>query len=121
MEITTALIGLLCTIISSAVTFFFTRRKYNAEVNSQQIDNINSSFDVYKKMTEETFELQNEKIQQLQVENSELRKQVHNLQVQMSQWINAVCYDTSCKLRQSGFPLNASLLIKHDSDNKEEQ
>ena len=44
-EIITALVGLLCSIISSSVTFVFTKRKYTAEVESQQIKNISEAFD----------------------------------------------------------------------------
>jgi capsular polysaccharide biosynthesis protein len=33
-EIIMALVGVLCTAISSAVTFFLTRRKYNTDVDS---------------------------------------------------------------------------------------
>lgn len=111
--IITALVGLFCTLISGVVTFLLTKRKYNAEVNSQQIENMNKSFDGYKKMTEETLAMQNkkmamqdEKIKQLQEENTELRKQLHSLQMQMASWINALCFDTTCQLRKAGLSSN---------------
>lgn len=109
--IITALVGLFCTLASSATTFFLTKRKYNVEVDSQQIENMNKSFDGYKKMTEETLAMQNkkmamqdEKIKQLQEENNDLRKQLHSLQMQMASWIDAICFDKTCQLRKAGFP-----------------
>lgn len=97
-EIITALVGLFCTTISSVVTFFLTKRKYNTEVDSQQIENMSKSFDTYKKMMEETLEAQkrmmestinaqNEKINGLEKENTFLRLQVDSLRNQMVQYL----------------------------------
>ena len=82
-EVLTTLIGLFCTIVSSVVTFFLTKRKYNTEVDSQQIQNMSSAFETYKKMMEETVETQNKKIEMLQEENDSLRKQMNQLQLQI--------------------------------------
>ena len=43
--IITALVGVLCTILSSAATFFLTRRKYNSEVDSQVVKNVKDAFE----------------------------------------------------------------------------
>lgn len=103
-EIVTALIGLFCTTASSLITFFLTKKKYNTEVDSQQIKNMDDSFNVYKKMMEETLlsqkklmeatiehqnnviDAQNKKIDGLQKENEALRKQVADLQIQLIQF-----------------------------------
>ena len=82
-EIIATLVGLFCTVTSGAVTFFLTKRKYNTEVDSQQIQNMNDSFNVYKKMMEETVELQNKKIEMLMEENENLKKQINQLQLQV--------------------------------------
>jgi peptidoglycan hydrolase CwlO-like protein len=113
-EIIMALVGVLCTAISSAVTFFFTRRKYNTEVDSQQIHNMGESFDVYKKMMEEalasqkkTFEaateVQDKKIDMLQKEKDSLQAQVSQLQQQMLNVLGSICLDSTCKLRRMNF------------------
>ncbi len=96
-EVIIALIGVLSTVI----TFFLTKRKYNTEVDSQQIKNMSDSLDVYKKIMEEalasqkrlmeatitfqnqTIDSQNKRIEDLQKENGLLRKQVNELQAQM--------------------------------------
>lgn len=109
--IITTLIGLFCTLVSSVVTFLLTKRKYNMEVDSQQIENMSKSFDIYKKTMNETLAMQNnriamqeETIKQLQTENSDLRDQIHNLQMQMAQMFSAMCYDTTCTPRKVALP-----------------
>lgn len=93
-EIVIALTGLFCTTVSSIITFLLTKKKYNTEVDSQQIDNMNKSFELYKKMMEEalesqertmkaTIDAQNTKINELQKENESLRQQINQLQMQL--------------------------------------
>ena len=82
-EIVMALVGLLCTTLSSLVTFILTKRKYNVEVDSQQIQNMEAAFNTYKKMTDETIKAQDSRIEMLQRENENLRSQFNQLQSQM--------------------------------------
>lgn len=119
--IITALIGLFCTLASSAATFLLTRRKYNEEVNSQQIENMSKSFDIYKKTMNDTLSMQNDRIamqeetiKQLQAENSDLRKQLHNIQMQMAQMFSTLCYDTACTMRKKDLAV-----IPHDITTKQ--
>lgn len=81
--IVTAAVGLICTLISSVVTFLLTKRKYDIEVDSNQIRNLSDSFDIYKKVMQETYESQNEKIERLQKENDDLKRQIQQLESQM--------------------------------------
>ena len=82
-EITVALVGLFCSIASGIVTFLLTKRKYNTEVDSQQISNMKDAFDGYKLMMQNTVEEQNKKIEELKKENSSLKDQLHELQKQV--------------------------------------
>ena len=82
-EIILALVGLICTTVSAVVTFLLTKKKYGAEVESQQIENMKQSFDVYKTMTEETINVLNKRVEALQRENESLRSQFSQLQNQM--------------------------------------
>ena len=93
-EIIIALVGLFCTTVSSIVTFILTRRKYNTEVETQQISNIRDAFHLYKDTMEENLksqkdsmeqiiQTQNSKIEALQKENEVLRGQINQLQGQM--------------------------------------
>ena len=70
---------------SNAVTWFFTRRKYQEEVASQEILNLNSTFEFYKRIisdlevrvTELNTKLNKmeEEIVSLRAENDELKRQ----------------------------------------------
>ena len=82
--------------------FIITKRKYNTEVESQQIRNISEAFDTYKKMSEEALEsqrtqmessinLHSMKIEELQKENQALRKQVSELQIQLIKFLGDKC------------------------------
>lgn len=97
-EIIMALVGVVCSAISSVITFLLTRKKYNTEVDSQQIENMEKSFDAYKKMMEETLDAQkrlmettvngmNNEIETLKKENVFLRQQVDSLRAQMIQFL----------------------------------
>jgi len=90
--IITALVGVICTILSGWGTFLFTRRKYETEVDSNEVDNVKKSFDTYVKVTEETIHSLNNKVERLQRENDELRKEVFNLRKQMFQWMTSNNY-----------------------------
>lgn len=82
-EIIMALVGLFCTVVASVVTFFLTKKKYNTEVEAQQIENMENSFNVYKTMMEETVKGLKERVETLQRENESLRNQINQLQTQM--------------------------------------
>lgn len=92
-EIVIALTGLLCTIVSSIVTFNLTKKKYSVEVESQQIQNMNESFEVYKKNMRQTLEEQSKKIQELRQENEELKQQVNQLQSQVVNLVGSLLKD----------------------------
>lgn len=49
----TAGIGIVTTFCSALFTFLFTRRKYNAEVDSTQIANMKASLDIYQDMVKD--------------------------------------------------------------------
>lgn len=95
--IVTALVGLLCTILSGWFTFLFTRKKYYAEVNSQELKNTDDAFELYKKVTTDAINVQNEKIEQLQRENEALRKQVNDLQMQVASLLGRLSFDETHK------------------------
>lgn len=49
----TAGIGIVTTFCSALFTFLFTRKKYNAEVDSTQIANMKASLDIYQDMVKD--------------------------------------------------------------------
>jgi hypothetical protein len=113
-EVIMALVTLFCSTATSVVTFILTKRKYNTEVDSQQIHNMGESFDVYKNMMEESLaaqkktfeavaEVQDKKIEMLQKEKDSLQAQVSQLQQQMLNVLGSLCLDSTCKLRRINF------------------
>lgn len=113
--IVSGIVGLVCTIVSGGVTFLWQKRKYNTEVDSQQIKNIEDSFNVYKKMTESNLNTQkdtfetiisslNQKVNNLEKENASLREQVGQLQMEMINVLGNICLDATCKMRKVSFP-----------------
>lgn len=82
-EIISGLVGLFCTVVASTVTFFLTKKKYNTEVEAQQIENMEKSFNAYKTMMEETVKGLKDRVEVLQRENESLRNQINQLQTQM--------------------------------------
>lgn len=82
-EIVMALVGVICSAISSVVTFLLTRRKYNSEVDSQVVENVKNAFEAYKQVMEETIASQEKKIEKLQHENDYLKKQFEMMQNQL--------------------------------------
>lgn len=69
--------------ISNIITFFLTKKKYITEVDSQQIRNVEDSFELYKKIMTDAIRAQDDKIAILQKENESLRNQVNQLQSMM--------------------------------------
>lgn len=50
--IITGAVGIVTTITSSLVTWFLSRKKYNAEVEHDRIENLESSLDIYDKLSD---------------------------------------------------------------------
>lgn len=84
MGTTEFIIALLSAVgISNVITFFLTKRKYITEVDSQQIKNVEDSFELYKKIMTDALKAQDDKIATLQKENDSLRYQVNQVQDMM--------------------------------------
>ena len=80
-EFILALLGALG--VSNVITFLLTKKKYITEVDSQQIKNVEDSFELYKKIMTDAIKSQDDKIATLQKENDSLRNQVNQLQDMM--------------------------------------
>lgn len=107
-EIVMALVGVVCSAISSVVTFLLTRRKYNSEVDSQVVENVKNAFEAYKKVMEETITSQEKKIERLQSENDYLKKQFEMMQNQL------VTLLLDKGLRVQGFKIEAKKEESHE-------
>lgn len=99
--LTTAGISLLSTIISSVVTFFITKRKYNSEVDNNLIKNMQDSLEFYKKLSDDNRERLNEQI----ARNDNLESEVQLLKTQLLTVMGSICVDLSCQIRKRDYSL----------------
>ena len=92
--------------ISSIITFFLTKRKYNVEVQGGAIENADKSLDFYVKLVNDMkqhlmdFKAQNQaEFEELKQQNTELKKQVTDLSDEVISMKKFACYKDSCKRR----------------------
>lgn len=95
-ELLIALIGVAGTILSSVLTFIFTKKKYHAEVDDNIIQNMQKSLDFYKKLSDDNSKRLEDVLQrnrQLEAEVADLRKIVLGM-------VTQICTDIMCQHRQ---------------------
>lgn len=95
-ELLIGLIGVVSTFISGFTSWFFTRKKYNSEVDNTVINNLKEAVNTYKLICDDNKRTIEEYIKgkdQLEEEIRDLRKQVNELMM-------SICYDLTCSARQ---------------------
>ena len=75
----TGIVGLITTITSGWVSWFFARKKYNSEVDSQLISNMKESLEFYKSLSDDN----KERLSQVLEQNSQLLEQNAILETQV--------------------------------------
>lgn len=79
-------VGVITSLTSAWISWFFTRKKYNAEVTSDIIDNMQKSLDFYRKIADDNQERLEKILERnaaLEREILELKKQVADLTIQL--------------------------------------
>lgn len=89
-------IGLITSIMSAWTSWFFARRKYNTEVDSNYIKNLQEAVSTYDSIISHN----KAEIEYLMKRNDELEKEVSELRKQMLDLAMNICMDFSCKVRQ---------------------
>lgn len=89
----TGVIGLVTTITSGWVSWFFARKKYNSEVDNQVIVNMKESLDFYKSLSDDNKERLDQVLEQnkeileqnakLMAQNKKLQEEVESLREQI--------------------------------------
>ena len=92
----TGAIGLITTITSGWASWFFAKRKYNAEVDSNLIENMQKSLDFYSKLSDDNKSRLDEALKR----NDILEEEIRELRKQVSELTLSICYDMSCELRK---------------------
>lgn len=78
--------GVIATIVSGFSGWFFTKKKYNAEVDNNLINNMQDSLDFYKALADDN----KQRLDEVLAENADLRKEVADLRDQVSKLTSAL-------------------------------
>ena len=88
-------VGLLTSIISSWTTWFFTRRKYNSEVDLNLVEKMEKSLEFYKSLSDDN----KNRLEEITERNNELEKEVQELRKQVLNLTMNICMDLTCSHR----------------------
>lgn len=103
--IITGVIGLVTSITSGWLSYLFTRKKYNSEVDQTVIHNMKESLEFYKQLSDDN----KERLDEMLKRNDELKDAIKELRKQVSELMLLTCKDLTCKLRQTSFELNSKI------------
>ena len=78
--------GLITTFLSGFTSWFFTKKKYNAEVDNNLINNMQESLEFYKALADDN----KRRLEEVLLENSDLRKEVADLREQVLKLTSAL-------------------------------
>lgn len=99
----TAVIGLVTTVTSGWASYFFTRKKYNSEVDLNLIEKMQGSLDFYMKLSEDNKRILAETMERLKASekrNDALEAEIRDLRNQVFSLMAQVCTDLSCTVRK---------------------
>lgn len=89
-------IGLITTIVSGWTSWFFARKKYNTEVDSNEIENLKKSLEFYESIVKD-----NNKKLQFYIDLAENNRiEVYRLKGVIHRLLNNSCLDNSCIKRK---------------------
>lgn len=94
--IITAIIGIVTSFTSSWITWYFTREKYNAEVDNTVIDGMKESLEFYQKLSDDN----RRRLEVILSRNSNLEQELNDLKNRVIQLTTTICTDLSCQLRK---------------------
>lgn len=92
----TGIVGLITTIVSGWTSWFFTRKKYNTEVDSGIIKNMKDSLEFYKTLSNDN----KARLEEVLKRNEALENEVSELRNQMFTLMGSICVDLQCQLRK---------------------
>lgn len=93
----TAIIGTFSTIMSAYLSHIITKRRYNAEVDNQQIRNMSDALIFYKDLCDDN----KERLNVLSLTIKEQEEQIKQIQLDMLKLRTQICMIPNCKLRTS--------------------
>ena len=102
--IITGIIGIITSIISGWVSYFFTRKKYNSEVDLNLIEKMQGSLDFYTKLSEDNKRILDEtlaKLDESEKRNNALENEIREVRNQMFSLMTQICTELSCNARKA--------------------
>lgn len=94
--IVTAVVGIITTFASGWTAWFFTRKKYDAEVDNSLLENLQKSLDFYRNLSDDN----RQRLETMLERNSKLEEEVLALRKQVNDLTMSICLDLTCKVRQ---------------------
>ena len=88
-------VGLVTSIVSSWTTWFFTRKKYNSEVDLNLVEKMEKSLEFYKSLSDDN----KTRLEEITERNNELEKEVQELRKQVLNLTMNICMDLTCAHR----------------------
>ena len=89
-------VGIITSVVSSGTAWFFARKKYNSEVDSNLINNMKESLDFYEKLSSDN----RERLEEVLKRNADLEQEVGELRKQLFNLMSSICTDLTCQLRK---------------------
>lgn len=103
--IITGIVGLITTVTSGWVSWLFAKKKYNAEVDTDLIENMQKSLDFYMKLSDDNKARLDEALKR----NDALEEEIRDLRKQIFELMNNICYDLQCTVRKRHTPLKSKM------------
>ena len=94
--IITGVLGVITSLASSWITWFFTRKKYNAEVDNTIINGMKESLEFYQRLSDDN----KRRLDIVLVRNSNLEKELGEVKNRIIELTTTICTDLSCQLRK---------------------
>lgn len=95
----TGIIGIITSIASAWTSWFFTRKKYNSEVDNNLIENMQDSLEFYKKLSDDN----KSRLDEVLKRNENLEEEVKELRQQVMGLMTSICTDLSCQIRKRNY------------------
>ena len=92
----TGAVGLVTTVVSGWTSWFFARKKYNTEVDSNEIENLKKSLEFYESIVKDN----NKKLQFYIDLAEDNRIEVYRLKGVIHRLLNNSCLDSGCIKRK---------------------
>lgn len=93
--IITGILGFISTIVSGWTSWFFARKKYNTEVDSNLIANMQQSLEFYQKLSDDN----SRRLEEALTRSAALELEVKELRTQVFDIMTKICFNLECKLR----------------------